>query len=339
MAGKIVCLFLWSEKIRRRGLRRGVSIPPILPPSSPWRALSQQPSYLPSNAHAQCAAIVAMAATAPLSARGFAATRRPAPLGSRTAIPARPRQFSVRASGPSSPPADIQKKVGSARAFLLDHASGDADDVCLHKSTPDVEKAVTTLISSGASLGLARRSIAESEGLWAVFYAPHVQKLTELTGVKFGPLRYKLTKLPPQLAATVHAGAGSVGIETNVRGPRSLRPRCHSLRISALLTLTLLSPPPRRQVRFEHPILGVGWLNGSGSIRAVSSDEVSMHKDNFWVDLKTETPRRDPRLEGTMTLFDKFVTSIARIGFLEARRGARLSASPVPACSSLSFDF
>ena len=127
------------------------------------------------------------------------------------------RPLAVRASGPSSPPADIQKKVSGARVFLLKHASGDADDVCLHKSTPEVESAVNTLIAAGSSMGLARRSISESEGLWAVFYAPHVQKLTELTGIKFGPLRYKLTPLPAILAATVHASnAGSVGIETNV---------------------------------------------------------------------------------------------------------------------------
>lgn len=59
-------------------------------------------------------------------------------------------------------------------------------------ATPEIEVAVKKLIELGEAEGHAERSLTEGDGVWEVFYMPHIRRIAEPLGVKVQPLRYSI---------------------------------------------------------------------------------------------------------------------------------------------------
>ncbi|KAK3262409.1 hypothetical protein CYMTET_28731 [Cymbomonas tetramitiformis] len=76
-------------------------------------------------------------------------------------------------------------------------------------ATPEIEAAVKKLIELGEAEGHAERSLIEGDGVWEVFYMPHIRRIAEPLGVKVQPLRYSI--LDGKITSDVGYSAPVVG--------------------------------------------------------------------------------------------------------------------------------
>lgn len=73
------------------------------------------------------------------------------------------------------------------------------------------------------------------------------------------------------------------------------------------------------QVRYQHPLLGSGWLSASGTISAADDATLLLHFDRFWVDLGQDSLRPelgDAKGGAWQRLLDAAVGAMGRAAFL-----------------------
>jgi hypothetical protein len=111
------------------------------------------------------------------------------------------------------------------------------------------------------------------------FSVPHIQRVAALTGAKFD-ITYTLLPEDPST--------------------RAGRPQFYS------------------NVRYEHPLVGSGWLSASGSLAAAGDGGVQLTFDDFWVDVDGAEERLRPFLLDTdaRSSWDGIVTVLGRVTFL-----------------------
>ena len=79
---------------------------------------------------------------------------------------------------------------------------------------------------------------------------------------------------------------------------------------------TSAAPQFVSNVRYEHPLLGAGWLSASGTLTSNSPSSVLINFDRFWCDGGGEVADLRPWLaEAEVTAADKVITALGRVAF------------------------
>lgn len=87
-------------------------------------------------------------------------------------------------------------------------------------------------------------------------------------------------------------------------------------------------------VRYQHPLLGVGWLSASGTIEAADDATLLLRFDRFWWDAGEDALRTELQGDGGGTWLDGVVGALGRAAFLPSL--ARFPVLHLDAASGLS---